>query len=284
VGTDDAIAKIESNGVNLSCEDTGGDGRPVVLIHGWPLSGASWSEQVPALTDAGHRVITYDRRGFGASDKPPADEGGGYDYDTFAADLAGLIESLDLRDAAIVGFSMGGGEVARLLGRDNDNGRVSAGVFAAAVPPYLLRADDNPDGGLGNDDVEGMKGEAKSDRSGFVRGFLENVFSANGELLVSEERVDHALTLSEPAGDEALVGCIDAFSRTDFRGDLAAISQPCLVIHGNADAIVPFEVSGRRTADALDDSTLVVVENGPHGFNVSHAEAFNRALLDFLDR
>jgi pimeloyl-ACP methyl ester carboxylesterase len=278
------MAKIESNGITLSYEDTGGDGRPVVLIHGWPLSGASWSEQVPALTDAGHRVITYDRRGFGASDKPAADGTGGYDYDTFAKDLAGLIESLDLRDAAIVGFSMGGGEVARYLARHNGDGRVTAGVFAGAVPPYLLKGDDNPDGGLGNDDIEEMKEGARSDRSGFLQGFLTNFFSSNGELQVSQERVDHAFVLSEPASDEAVVGCIDAFGRTDFRGDLGAISQPCLVIHGDADAIVPFEVSGRRTADAVDDSTLVVVENGPHGFNVSHAEEFNRALLDFLDR
>jgi non-heme chloroperoxidase len=278
------VSRLESNGINLSYEDTGGDGRPVVLIHGWPLSGASWSEQLPALTDAGHRVITYDRRGFGASDKPAADDSGGYDYDTFAADLAGLIESLDLRDATIVGFSMGGGEVARYLGRHNGDGRVDAGVFAGAVPPYLLKTDDNPEGGLGEDDVNGMKKGAQEERSGFVHGFLTTFFSANGDLLVSEERVEHAFTLSEPASDEAVVGCIDAFSRTDFRGDLASISQPCLVIHGDADAIVPFEVSGKRTADALDDSTLVVVENGPHGFNVSHAEAFNKALLDFLEQ
>jgi len=278
------MAKLESNGIHLSYADTGGDGRPVVLIHGWPLSGASWSEQVPALTDAGFRVITYDRRGFGASDKPSADDTAGYDYDTFAQDLAGLIGSLDLRDAVIVGFSMGGGEVARYLSRHNGDGRVSAGVFAAAVPPYLLKSDDNPEGGLDKDDVEGLKRGAQDDRSGFLQGFLTNFFSANGALLVSEERVDHALTLSEPATDEALVACIDAFSNTDFRGDLQAISQPCLVIHGDADAIVPFEVSGKRTADALNDSTLVVVENGPHGLNVSHAEQFNQALLNFLER
>jgi non-heme chloroperoxidase len=273
------MTKIETNGIQLSYEDSGGDGRPVVLVHGWPLSGESWSEQVPALTAAGHRVITYDRRGFGASDKPED----GYDYDTLTADLAGLIEGLDLHDAVLVGFSMGGGEVARHLARYAGE-RVGAGVFAGAVPPYLLKSDDNPDGGLGDDDVEGMKQGARADRTSFLKNFLTDFFSANGELMVSEERVDHALTLSAPARDEAVVGCIDAFSRTDFRGDLSSISQPCLVIHGDADAIVPFEVSGRRTADALSDSTLVVVENGPHGFNVSHAEQFNQALLDFLGR
>ena len=274
------MPSIESNGINLSYEDTGGDGRTVVLVHGWPLSGASWSEQVPALTDAGYRVITYDRRGFGASDKPED----GYDYDTFTADLAGLLDGLDVTDATLVGFSMGGGEVARYLGQHGDSGRVSSGVLAGAVPPYLLKTDDNPEGGLGEDDVAGMVNGATSDRDGFLKGFLTNFFSANGDLVVSQERVDQAFVLSQPARDEAVVGCINAFSRTDFRADLAAISQPCLVIHGDSDAIVPFEVSGKRTADSLEDSTLVVVENAPHGFNVSHSAEFNKALLDFLSR
>ena len=150
------------------------------------------------------------------------------------------------------------------------------------MPPFLLKTDDNSRGGLEDDDVEEMKEGVRSDRTSFLRELPHDFFSANGELLVSQERVDHALTLSEPARDEAVVGCIDAFSRTDFRADLSSISQPCLVIHGDADAIVPFEVSGERTAEALSDSTLVVVENGPHGFNVSHAEEFNKALLDFL--
>lgn len=273
------MTTLGTNGIELSYEDTGGEGRPVVLIHGWPLSGASWSEQTPALVDAGYRVISYDRRGFGSSDKPED----GYDYDTLAADLAGLLESLDLKDAVLVGFSMGGGEVVRYLANHGDD-RVGAGVLAGAVPPYLLKTDDNPEGGLGDDDVEAMKDGVRSDRAGFLRDFLTNFYSANGELLVSQERVDASLTLSEPARDEAVVNCIDAFGRTDFRADLNAISQPCLVIHGDADAIVPFEVSGKRAADALENSTLVVVENGPHGFNVSHAQEFNDALLSFLAR
>jgi non-heme chloroperoxidase len=274
------VPTLETNGISLSFEDTGGDGRPVILVHGWPLSGASWSEQVPALTDAGYRVITYDRRGFGASHKPDD----GYDYDTFTADLAGLLDALDLTDATLVGFSMGGGEVARYLAQHGHEGRVRSGVLAGAVPPYLLKTDDNPEGGLGEEDVESMVEGAKSDREGFLKNFLTTFFSANGELLVSEERVDQAFVLSEPARDEAVVGCIEAFSRTDFRVDLNAISQPCLVIHGDSDAIVPFEVSGKRTAEALENGTLVVIDNGPHGFNVSHAEEFNSALLDFLSR
>ncbi len=271
------MPELDSNGISLHFEDTGGDGRPVVLIHGWPLSGASWSEQVPALTEAGHRVVTYDRRGFGESDKP-AD---GYDYDTFAADLAGLLESLDLTDVTLVGFSMGGGEVARYVGRYGED-RLHSVVFAGAVPPYLLKTDDNPDGGLAEEDAQGLEQGARDDREGFLDGFSTNFFSAGEELKVTEEQRQEWLTLASAARDEALVGCIDAFGRTDFRNDLERLTVPTLVIHGDSDAIVPFEVSGKRTAEAVDGAELVVVEDAPHGFNVSHAEEFNRALLGFL--
>ncbi|GAA1724780.1 alpha/beta hydrolase [Aeromicrobium alkaliterrae] len=270
---------LESNGITLSYTDSGGDGRAVVLIHGWPLSGASWSEQVPALTSAGYRVITYDRRGFGDSDKP-AD---GYDYDTFSEDLAGLLDHLDVTDATLVGFSMGGGEVARYLGTRGSE-RIHSAVLAGAVPPFLLKTDDNPDGGLGDEDVEGMKDGVRDDRAGFLDGFTTDFFSAAGDLKVTEEQRQEALTLAAPARDEAVVACIDAFGRTDFRDDLAKIDVPVLVIHGDADAIVPFEVSGKRSAEAISDATLHVVEGGPHGFNVSHADELNAALLDFLQK
>ena len=266
-----------SNGIEISYTDSGGDGRPVVLIHGWPLSGASWSDQVSALTGAGYRVITYDRRGFGESDKP-AD---GYDYDTFSEDLAGVLDHLEVSDATLVGFSMGGGEVARYLGSRGSE-RIRSAVLAGAVPPFLLKTDDNPDGGLGDDDVEGMKSGATDDRAGFLDGFMTNFFSAGDELKVTEEQRQQALRLAEPARDEAVVACIDAFGRTDFREDLAKIDVPVLVIHGDSDGIVPFEVSGQRSAEAISDSTLHVVEGGPHGFNTSHANELNQALLEFL--
>ena len=273
------MTTIASNDITLHYTDTGGTGRPVVLIHGWPLSGASWSEQVPALTAAGHRVVTYDRRGFGESDKPE----GGYDYDTFAADLAGLLAGLDLRDVTLVGFSMGGGEIARFIGTHGTE-RVHSAVLAGAVPPYLLKTDDNPDGGLEEKDVAGMEEGARSDREGFLDGFTTNFFSVDGELKVSEEQRQDALALEALARDEAVVGCIGAFGRTDFRADLAKFDVPTLVIHGDGDAIVPFEVSGKRSAEAIADSTLLVVEGAPHGFNVSHKDEFNAALLEFLAR
>ena len=273
------MPEINANEVSLHYTDNGGDGRPVVLIHGWPLSGASWSEQIPALTEAGYRVIAYDRRGFGDSDKP-AD---GYDYDTFAADLAGLLDGLDLTDVSLVGFSMGGGEIARYVGT-HGTARLRSAVFAGAVPPNLLKSDDNPDGGLAESDVQGMEEGARTDRANFLDGFTTNFFSADGELKVTEKQREEAIALQQPARDEAVVGCIGAFGRTDFREDLTKFDIPTLVIHGDSDAIVPFEVSGKRTAEAIDGSTLIVVQGAPHGFNVSHKAEFNDALLEFLAR
>ena len=271
------MASIESNGITLSYTDTGGEGRPVVLIHGWPLRGAAWSGQVPAL--AGYRVIAYDRRGFGDSDKPAT----GYDYDTLAADLDGLLTGLDLQDVTLVGFSMGGGEVARYVSAYGES-RLHSVVFACAVPPYLLKTDDNPEGGVGEADLEQMKQGAGSDREAFFGEFFKSFFGADGEVQVTEAQLQEAMEMMRPARDEAVVACIDSFGRTDFRDDLTTITVPTLVLHGDKDAIVPLEVSGRRTAAVVPGSTLVVIEGGTHGFNVSHAEEFNRALLDFLAR
>lgn len=272
------MTTTESNGIQLSYEDTGGDGRPVVLIHGWPLSGASWKNQVPALTAAGYRVITYDRRGFGASDKPEQ----GYDYDTFTEDLAGLLDHLDVTDATLVGFSMGGGEVARYLGTRGSQ-RIRSAAFVSAVPPFLLKSDDNPEGGLGEDDVEGMRQGVRDDRAAFLDDFSVNFFSANGELKVSDGERKAAFALSEPATDKAIIDCITAFGTTDFRDDLAKIDVPVHVIHGDADAVVPFEVSGERTA-RLDTGSSHVVEGGPHGILDSHTAEVNEALIGFLGR
>ncbi len=254
-----------------------GQGPPVVLIHGWPLSGRSWEAQVKPLVDAGHQVITYDRRGFGGSSQPWA----GYDYDTFAADLDSLLTHLDVRDATLVGFSMGGGEVVRYLARFGSD-RVARAVLAGAVPPYLFKSDDNPDGGLDDATIEEFQQGVLGDRPAFLDGFVGNFFSVGEEELVSEAMHDYALAIARGASPKGTLDCIDAFGRTDFRGDLEKVDVPTLVIHGDSDAIVPLEVSGQRSAAAIADARLHVVEGAPHGFNVTHAEEFNRVLLEFL--
>lgn len=262
--------------IELYYEDHGG-GKPVVLIHGWPLSGRSWENQVGALVDAGRRVVTYDRRGFGDSSQPWT----GYDYDTFAADLAALLDQLDLREATLVGFSMGGGEVVRYLSAFGAD-RVEKAVLAAAVPPYLYRNDDNPDGGLDDDTIARFQHGVRGDRIAFLKEFTTNFFSAGGKLLVSEEQRAYAQRIAEFASPRGTLDCIKVFARTDFRDDLARITVPTLVIHGDSDAIVPFEVSGKRSAEALANSKLVLVEGGPHAINATHAERFNQELFQFL--
>ena len=263
---------------NLNVRDSGGDGRAVVLIHGWPLSGESWSEQVPALKEAGYRVVTYDRRGFGKSD--PGDS---YDYDALAGDLDNVMTDLDLTDATLVGFSMGGGEVARYAARYGLD-RVHSVVFAAAVPPYLLRTDDNPDGPLTEDLAHQMRSGLESDRDAFFDQFTTQFFSAGDELKVTEEQRQAALELCRLSDQDAALGCMEAFATTDFRDDLTTITVPTLVLHGDSDGIVPLEGSGRRTHEAIEGSELVVIENGPHGINASHPDEFNRALLAFLTK
>ena len=273
------VADDNGSPVELYYEDHG-QGRPVVLIHGWPLSGRSWEKQVPALVDAGHRVITYDRRGFGASSQP----WDGYDYDTFAADLDTLLNHLDLGDVALVGFSMGGGEVARYVGRYG-SGRVSKAVLAGAVPPYLYVSDDNPGGGLDEATIGEFERGVRGDRIAFLEGFLTNFFAVGDRTdLVSEPARLYHRDMAEFASPKGTLDCIAAFGRTDFRNDLAKFDVPTLVIHGDSDAIVPFEVSGKRAHEAIAGSELVLIEGAPHGFNATHAEQFNRALIDFLAR
>ena len=263
--------------IELETYDSGGDGRPVVLIHGWPLSGHAWRPQKPELEDAGYRVVAFDRRGFGESDQPDA----GYDYDTMAGDVKAIVDDLGLQNPVLVGFSMGGGEVARYVGRfGTDN--LGGVVFASAVPPFLLKTDDNPDGGLEDGDVKEMKDGLSSDRDGFFSEFSTNFYTADGELRVDESVVDTWRELAAPCSTDAALACIDAFSRTDFRDDLAKIDVPTLVIHGEGDEIVPIDVSGKRTADMVDGAELVTIENGPHGILDSHTDEFNRALLAFL--
>jgi pimeloyl-ACP methyl ester carboxylesterase len=220
--------------------------------------------------------VSYDRRGFGQSDP-----GDGYDYDALAGDLDRVLTELDLTDVTLVGFSMGGGEVARYVGRYGEE-RLHSVVFAGAVPPYLLRTDDNPDGPLTEEAAQEMRAGLESDRDAFFDDFTRQFFSAGDELKVSEEQRQDAIRLCRQSDQDAALGCMDAFGTTDFRDDLAKISVPTLVIHGDSDGIVPLEGSGRRTHEAIEGSELVVLEDAPHGFNVSHAREFNEAVLRFL--
>ena len=262
---------------DLHVDDTGGSGRPVVLIHGWPLSGESWSEQVPAFAAAGFRVITYDRRGFGRSDKPLT----GYTYDTLTEDLHTLLTELDLQDVTLVGFSMGGGEVARYFSKYGTE-RLHSVVFASAVPPYLMKTADNPEGPLTPEAAQQMKQGLEQGRDAFFEQFTRNFFSAGGVLKVTDAQRSDAIALCHQSAQHAALACMDSFGSTDFREDLKKVTVPTLVIHGDADGIVPVEGSGLRTHRAVPHSQMVTVRGAPHGLNVSHAAEFNEALLGFL--
>jgi non-heme chloroperoxidase len=271
LGLKDVHVRVEEHGA----------GRPVVLIHGWPLSGASWEPQLPALVEAGYRVVTYDRRGFGQSDKPKT----GYDYDTLADDLAGLLDALDLRDVTLVGFSMGGGEVARYIARHGQE-RLRSVVFAAAVPPRMMQTPDNPEGPLTAAKAGEMTAQLTADREAFYDDFTKQFFSANadGDVLVSEPQRQQAIGLALQADKLAALEAMQSFGLADFREDLSKVTVPTLVLHGDADGIVPFEGSGARTLEAIPGSELELIAGAPHGLNVSHASEFNAALLRFLQR
>jgi pimeloyl-ACP methyl ester carboxylesterase len=263
--------------VEIYYEDHGA-GRPVVLIHGWPLSGRTWERQVPALVSAGHRVVAYDRRGFGKSSQPWT----GYDYDTFADDLAAVVDHLDLRDVTLVGFSMGGGEVVRYLSR-HGAGRVRSAALVAAVPPYLYRSDDNPDGGVDDATLQGLRAGVQGDRLAFLDHFTKGFFGVDRRPeLLSEPARHYYWRIASEASPRGTLDCIGAFSTTDFRAEMSAVTVPALVLHGDSDAIVPFEVSGRRSHEMLPDSRLVLVQGGPHGLLATHPDEVNAALLDFL--
>lgn len=271
------ISQSKSNAVQLHYQDFG-SGPPVILIHGWPLSGRTWEPQVKALVEAGFRVIAYDRRGFGGSSQPWS----GYDYDSLAQDLHELITELMLKDVSLVGFSMGGGEVARYIGLYGSS-FIRCAVFAAAVPPYLFKSQEHPQGAVSEEDVAAKEQAVLKDRLAFLDEFTKKFFSnSQGELLVSEAQREYAKTIAAFASPKGTHDCIGAFSRTDFRADLQKIEIPTLIIHGDSDQIVPLEISGARTHEIIKGSELHVIKNGPHGCNLSHASEFNRVLIDFI--
>jgi pimeloyl-ACP methyl ester carboxylesterase len=265
--------------VELYFEDHGA-GDPVVLIHAWPMSSRIWEAQVPALVDAGHRVIAYDRRGFGWSSQP----WDGYDYDTLTADLRALLEHLDLRDATLVGYSMGGGEVVRYIATHGAD-RVARAVLVATALPYRYKADDNPEGDADDALIAQFQEVVKNDRLAFLEGFVQTWFGTGPQAdLVSQAQRSYLLQIAAFASPKGTLDCLASITRTDFRGDLENVTVPTLLIHGDSDAGVPLEVTAKRSHEAIAGSELVVIEGGAHGLVVTHAEEVNRALLDFLGR
>lgn len=272
------VGKENSAEIDLYYEDHG-SGEPVVLIHGYPLSGASWEKQLPVLLAAGHRVITYDRRGFGKSSQPTD----GYNYNTFAEDLHKLVTKLNLNSFSLVGFSMGGGEVARYIGKYGSKG-VTRAVIIGGIPPYLLKTADNPEGVDGNV-FEGIQKAVAADRYAFFTEFFKNFYNTDVLLgkRISEQAVQASWNIAAGASATASLACVSTWHE-DFRNNLAVIDVPTLVIHGDADRIVPLSASGERTAKLIKGARLVPIKNGPHAVNWTHAEEVNRELVDFLGK
>jgi pimeloyl-ACP methyl ester carboxylesterase len=260
------------DGTRLYYKDWG-KGRPVVLIHGWPLTGDTFDDAALALADNGFRAIVPDRRGFGRSDQP----WDGYDYDTFAADVAAVLDDAGVPgEIATAGFSMGGGEVARFV--STNPGRVTHAVLIGSVVPFLLKTDDHPEGAP-SEVFDGMIGGIKADRPAFFREFLKTFF---GPGLVSDAVIDNAWRQAMMAGLRPTLACVRAFSQTDFRPDLAAFTMPTLIVHGADDQTVPIDLTARAAARAIPGARLIEYDDGAHGIFASHGERLTRDLLDFL--
>lgn len=273
------VGTENSTDIELYYEDHG-SGQPVVLIHGYPLDGSSWEKQTTALLDAGYRVITYDRRGFGKSSKPTK----GYDYDTFAADLKTLLETLDVNNAALVGFSMGTGEIARYLSTYG-SARVARAAFLGSLEPFLLKTEDNPDG-VPQEVFDELTEAVTADRYAFFTEFFKNFYNTDtflGTPRLSQEALDASWTIASGAGATASVAAQPTWL-TDFRADIPRIDVPALIVHGTKDNILPIDVTGRRFAKALPSADYLEIDGAPHGLLWTHAAEVNEALLAFLNK
>ncbi len=270
------VGEENSSHIRIHYEDLG-SGQPVVLIHGFPLSGRSWEKQTLALVDAGYRVITYDRRGFGRSSQPSR----GYDYDTFATDLSKILTALDLNDVILAGMSMGGGEVVRYLGTYG-SGRVSRAAVISGVPPFLLKTPDNPEG-VDQSVFDGILASIAEDRLAYQTSFLRDFYNLDVLLgdRISEEVVRDSWITAAGASPIGTAACVPTWY-TDFRADLPKIDVPTLVVHGDQDRILPIAACGAKTHAGTAGSRYVVVEGAPHGLLWTHAEEVNKALLEFL--
>jgi non-heme chloroperoxidase len=274
------VGQENNTDIMLYYEDHG-SGQPVVMIHGYPLDGHSWEKQAAALLDdGGFRVITYDRRGFGQSSQPTT----GYDYDTFAADLATVLESLDLTDVVLVGFSMGTGEVARYLARYG-SGRIDKAAFLASLEPYLIKSDENPGGAAPMSFFEDVSRKAKQDRYAFYTQFYDDFYNTGDYLgtRVSQEVVQHSKNVAASGGWFAASAAPLTWP-TDFRDDITKIDVPTLIAHGTADNILPIDATGRAFHAALPGAQYIEIEGGPHGMLWTHADEVNQALLDFVNK
>jgi pimeloyl-ACP methyl ester carboxylesterase len=256
-----------------------GSGRPVVLLHGWPLTADSWDDQAYALANAGYRVIAYDRRGFGRSGQPWA----GYEYDTLSDDLADVLEATGATDATIVGFSMGGGEVARYMSRHGGRGVVKAGLISSIVP-FVLQTEDNREG-VPDATIGSIKDGIRQDRANYLAGFLQSFYGVGWITSpVSQEVLDWSLMMAMQAGLKPTLACVDAFARTDFRGELGAFTVPTLIIHGTADKTVPIDPTGRAAAASIAQAELIEYDGSPHGLLVTDKDRVTQDLLEFLAR
>jgi non-heme chloroperoxidase len=272
------VGKENSADIELYYEDHG-SGQPVVLIHGYPLDGSSWEKQTEVLLDAGKRVITYDRRGFGKSDKPTT----GHDCDTYAADLSALVSTLDLQDAVLVGFSMGTGEVVRYLSRYGPH-RVAKAVFIGALQPFMLKTEDNPSGAMSQEDVDGMLDTIRADRYAFFTGFLQNFYKTDENLgtRISEEALRNSWQLAANMSPYTSIWAVSSWF-TDWRADIDKIDIPTLIMHGTGDINVPIDITSRVLAKMLPSPTYIEIEGAPHGMLWTHWDEINKALLDFLE-
>ncbi len=270
------VGKENSRKIKLHYEDHG-SGDPVILIHGWPLNGGSWEKQESALLDSGYRVISYDRRGFGKSSQPAT----GYDYDTFAEDLNQVIKSLELEDISLIGFSMGTGEVTRYIGKYGTSKIKKAGLLAS-IPPYLLKTSDNPEG-VEQSGFDDIKNAIKTDRLAFLTQFFNNFYNMDvlGGKLISDQAFQYSWNVASRASPTGTLECVNAWL-TDFREDIKSIDVPTLILHGNADRILPIDVTARRLKNLINNNTYVEIDGAPHGLIWTHAEQVNKAILDFL--
>ena len=270
------VGTENDNDIKIYYEDHG-NGQPVVLIHGYPLNSDSWERQEPELLSSGYRVIRYDRRGFGNSSRPTT----GFDYDTFAADLNALLEHLELEDVVLVGFSMGTGEVTRYLGKYG-SARVRKAVLFGAIPPFLLKTDDNPEG-VDGQVFEGIKAAIIKDRYAYFKDFLDNFYNVDklAPDRISKQAWRASFNVAAGASPHASYACVDTWL-TDFRADLPKIDVPVLVVHGTEDRILPFDSTARRLPDLVANLKLIPVEGGPHNIGWTHPEESNKALLGFL--